>query len=469
MEIIEIRKGQFLTIDKLCDILGLSKFKVTNYIEELNAELTGMNEEKFITIEVDGELNYGEITTEIIRHQKLAFLMDSKVFLLFDSLVQRTTHIEKFAETNFISISKAYEVRKELKKIMKSKDLKIKNGILEGNEFDVRNLVFEVYYYFFNGIQYPFDRQVKKMSQHLIKILVANFHIRLTPTKKIKLELFLSIQYLRISQRKMIHIDYINEEKLVDPIFKMSALRENLFGEQLSKEKDIKAELSFLYFFLTTQDIIETEIIYLDDTLQEKITAITDAFIKVTENHLTFKQEISLSNQQDIYKQLAKELNKVNKKMMAFQTMATTFISEDQVAFFKENYPAFHELITDMMGSSSFFTNFSNTEKTKIYYDYMFLMIATIPLNSIEEPIYVCVDFSHGAHYSTFIASNIDSFKNLNIKIERSLSSRTNLYMSDFLIKNIPCEQIIWKNPPSAADWEIFADVVLKIKGDKYE
>ena len=75
--------------------------------------------------------------------------------------------------------------------------------------------------------------------------------------------------------------------------------------------------------------------------------------------------------------------------------------------FLKENYPDF------FLFSESFIqTNFKPTEETTIlFYDYLFSLIRFLPATLLNNPIYVCVDFSHGKSYNHFISTSIKSFK----------------------------------------------------------
>ena len=78
--------------------------------------------------------------------------------------------------------------------------------------------------------------------------------------------------------------------------------------------------------------------------------------------------------------------------------------------------------------------------------------------------MYICVDFSRGSAYTSFIAENIRSFKNLNVEIQQKLNNKTQLYVSDIMIDKLNCPQIIWENPPSDYDWLLFSKMIIKVR-----
>jgi len=57
----------------------------------------------------------------------------------------------------------------------------------------------------------------------------------------------------------------------------------------------------------------------------------------------------------------------------------------------------------------------------------------------------------------------------MNICYEEKLSTKTQIYLSDFLIETLPCHQMIWKRPPTPEDWSEFGHLLLTVKGGAYE
>ena len=87
----------------------------------------------------------------------------------------------------------------------------------------------------------------------------------------------------------------------------------------------------------------------------------------------------------------------------------------------------------------------------------------------MEEPIYVCIDFSHGKSYNDYIRMMLLTLKSMHIVYEESISSMTQIYLSDFALEELICEQMIWKRPPTPDDWEEFGELLLKVRGVDHE
>lgn len=110
----------------------------------------------------------------------------------------------------------------------------------------------------------------------------------------------------------------------------------------------------------------------------------------------------------------------------------------------------------------------SHQERNKLYYDYLFFLITQISVEELEEPVFICIDFSHGSSYNAYIQMMLRSLQSMNICYENKLSTKTQIYLSDFLIDNLPCLQMIWKRPPTPDDWAEFGHLLIKVKGDAY-
>lgn len=52
----------------------------------------------------------------------------------------------------------------------------------------------------------------------------------------------------------------------------------------------------------------------------------------------------------------------------------------------------------------------------------------------------------------------------MNIIIQTTLTEDTQLFISDFLMPNLQCETVVWKEPPSHADWQLLGDLLVKIR-----
>lgn len=54
-----------------------------------------------------------------------------------------------------------------------------------------------------------------------------------------------------------------------------------------------------------------------------------------------------------------------------------------------------------------------------------------------------------------------------NVLVDNRYSEETDIYLSDFLTNQIKSKYIIWNNPPTSKDWEIFGNLVSVVKKQK--
>ncbi|MGX7419957.1 helix-turn-helix domain-containing protein [Carnobacterium gallinarum] len=467
LKIFEIKKNQIVSIDTLCELLMLSKFKVQKYIDTLNSEYVVKEASSDFIVNERGDLICYDSTKEQISQLRLQYLMESGIFKLFHELVDAPISIEKFSKKYFLSLSKGYALKKELSRFLKPWGLSLKKDRIEGDEGSLRNVLFEVYYYFYNGLSFPFNAEIYQKTNQLYNNVVASFNLSIPPTQKIKLEIFLAIQWLRIKNHRVLKKSFIHVP--VGELEKLRGIRQNLEGDKGFFKEFVDNECAYLFLFLSTQQMIELPLKLNDEETNLKITNITENLIIDVKNKLQLKEQITELEKQEAYEHLVKRLNQIHTSFFIFPFTATTFISENQIQFFEETHPVFHQIIKAFINHlvEEQILTMGENEQIKLYYDYMFAMIMHFPNTYIEDDFYICVDFSHGVTYSDYIAETIRSFKNMNIVVERKIYPHTALYVSDFSITKLNCPQIIWENPPTANDWEQFGDKVIAIKGEK--
>ncbi|MFC0234294.1 helix-turn-helix domain-containing protein [Vagococcus entomophilus] len=468
LQILEIRKNQFLTLAKMCELLGLSKYKVQVYLEELQSELSKGEKELFAVEIMDkGELEWTAIDAEVIRYQRYLYAKQSIRFRLFHNLFMGKYTMDRFAVEESLSLAQVYNIRKELVFVLNQWDLDIEGmNIVGKNEVAVRNSIFEIYYYFFNGIEYPFEEKVFKQCSQIKDIVIYSQQMRLIYTKQIKMEIFLAVQLIRARQGHVLETSLPNLSGSKSDIQKNLEPFYNKLLFKKEKEEQIAEEIKWVLLFL----IIDLEVVCLEyevkDDQRQHIKNLSNKLLLSVKKHV---------QEETIHEEWVKKIcNKTQLNMMRFfyfRYRATTFIEDEQRAYFRSFYPTFHKISIDFIETARCFDEtLWDTEEalSKAYYDCLFTLISIIPINEVEKKINICVDFSHGEEYTKFVCKNIENFRDLNITIQEIHNQYTDIYMSDFAIKRLNCRQIIWRNPPTSSDWEEFADCVLKIKKEKF-
>ncbi len=462
LEMVEIIHSDYklkIDIDYLVKKTNLSKFKVKGTLEDLQRDLEEENK-SFFYINRGEIVPVGTISNLDILKLRLRYIKESILFKLYETILFTNDSLQDFTNQNFIGMTRLYAIRQELSNLLKTDDLKLKNNKIMGLEETIRLTSFNCYYYYFNGTEYPFSEDIKRKINKLIIWMEHYFSLKITNSERNKLVLFLSIAYLRVKQGGFIEKPPIHEE--IEEV----VLLKNLINKYLHLTENIALnEAQTIYVFMYINEIIERkENLYFDE-VSEKIGNMSDIFIRQFERTIDRNKEIV-----DL-PYMKKRITHVHEQLLLLPSNSTTFIDTDQIQFFEENYRVFHEFVRNFIEYSNdrFDLQLTNTGKTKLYFDYMFELIEYIPLEIIEEPIFITVDFSHGHSYSKFIAKSIKSFPSLNVLIEWRFSSKTDLYISDLYNRNLPYEQIIWRNPPDENDWEEFIDKIIELRSQKNE
>lgn len=455
---------QNVSISRLEELLGISKYKIVNYITILNKEFLNASMKDRIEI-IDNKESYSiRITKKDIHILRLSYLERAGAFLIYKEALSKTQSIEEFADKHFMSLSAAYSRNKQLRSFLEPLGIKIKNGRLKGAEETIRRVTFDLFYQFYNGIKDLFDKKSVEIKKIFNKIC-ESLHVYLSPTQEIKVFIFIGIQYLRVKNKSFLsdnsHVKLkisVNNFDWVERYFKKKY--------PSLKEIYLSNELIFLKRYLTLQNILEYEesLWYASDS--KDALQMTERFIKGLKRRLKEILLVSVEKQTEYFEKLEKEIMVINTCLIAGYSNTDTFSSKAQMKFFEETYPIYHNYINKYFEEEPYLENDKqiSINKVTMYYDYLFAINACIPSEVIDNAIYVCVDFSRGKNYSKYIGNSIDSFKDLNIIVEEKISSRTNLYMSDFVVSKIQHDQLIWRNPPTNKDWEHFGDMIVKLK-----
>lgn len=465
LQIFDLRKGQFISSDLLIEFLGISKFKLNNYLTELEKDL-GETEDTRLHRLARGEIEIVHLTNEVIRQLRLKYVKASETFIFFQELVLYGTSAEKFAQKNFLSRSKAYLIKNNLGKIVRSAGVKVGDSELRGDETAVRNLLFEVYYYFFNGIESPFPQELQTEIRSYIELIRSVFHIERILTRLIKLELFLGIVLIRWKQKRFIiikkailNMNVIHQILGDFPLYLKKVTQEYQLPQAILHDENV-----WLFRFLLAEECLplsEYQDVLIEHT---ELMEITNQQVTFVFDQITF-EDVPTTEIDCIAEKLKMELLLINFKLDCLSYTQTTFISKDQIVYFAESYPQFHMCAQKLAKITH--QRLPQTNENNLYYDYLFTIISSIPPVFVKDKVFVCVDFSKGRAYSEFIAQNIQSFRSLNVEIQKKVNNQTQIYISDFMVDKLVCRQIIWKNPPSDEDWMFFGDTVVKVRKEK--
>ncbi|MDH6365123.1 hypothetical protein M2139_002124 [Enterococcus sp. PF1-24] len=456
LQTLEIRKSVFCSVDYLCQFLDISKYKVERNLEALQDSFLQIDETASIRIEPTGEITLEGISNLLLKKVRLLFLERSPYYQIFHNLITYEIGIESQLEFLPVSRSNAYKYQKEIKILLDEEKLNITRNKITGSEFQLRNFLFNFYYEVFNGIRNPFTTEIKAISNRVIEFLKQSHNVTISKTVEYKLMFFINIWLTRVK-----YTHFINESYMQVQESNLKEYLERLLKENFSlSQQDCEKEIAYFYLFLGLEEIV----LFSDDDYQVSESENTAKEITTNFLHQLVKQMHNISPEQ--YQLLVDGLMRINRRWLVYHFRESSFIHKIQNKYFQEVNPQFEKLVRTYIESLDEHLFNSNQEKNKLYYDYLFFLITKIPVEQLEVPIYVCIDFSHGKSYNEYIKMMLYTLKSMHIVYEENISSKTQLYLSDFAIDKLKCEQMIWKRPPTPDDWEEFGQLMLQVKGN---
>ncbi|MBO0472274.1 hypothetical protein IGL98_002957 [Enterococcus sp. DIV0840] len=386
---------------------------------------------------------------------------ESKLFLLLDAIFKSEDFsFEDFSSKYYLSLSAAYLLKSELDKLLTTYDIKIDSNLnLSGNETTIRIFLYDVYFYSFNSLEFPFSKEIVTLTNLLLHRIDKLYSMNYAPSQAAKLRFYLAILFQRLYAGNTIALHGKPlETKSAQYSEKVMSIK-NWFSDHTTLTlKEIVQEVSFIYSFLIAEQLIMSNnpkgIAEHIDTFCPEAFSLNKLLLK------ELKTVMGINQQTPNFSNIKWGLLRIHYKFLHFTHTDAAYSFDFDFSFFKENYPDFFLFIDSFIRKQQLDENKTNALK----YDYLFLLIQCVPAAIFSKPIYICIDFSYGESYNSFILDNIQSFKFLNIVVEESLSERTALYLSDLKPAGLTCDYIIWKKPPLASDWEHFGNKVVKLK-----
>lgn len=463
-----VKRNTIVTVSSIIDTLPISEYKLSQLLTSINTDLASIQYAKDASISTPEKnvLQGHNITTTVINELRLLYLKRSVLFALFKYNFLQSKSVSKgtFMKQNFISKTKFYASEVTLKQILNNSDFYHSPNVINDYEYVLRLHIFEFFYTAFNGIDSPFADMNVQINNLIIRIQ-AQFTFLIKPVQKSKLEIFLKIWILRAINGHQISEQLISADNIPrqtrEKLTSIQTFIKDHFRVELKDE-----EMNYLYTFLLTQEYAAgiQQVLTKDDyPLAYKLT--NDLITEI-------KREGALSDPAQFDPtDLFISLTRIHLRFITLYIEPTTFISLDQVNFFKQTYPIFHAIINryiDHIKAQKIMT-LNKRESANLYFDYMFAFINGIPKKFLLDKVHICVDFSQGTLYNNYIIKTLNGFANANIVIESNISRATDIYLSDFYATAVKKSQTIWRNPPSPDDWAALGDNIVRLKQAKVE
>lgn len=461
---LESNSNQYFPMATLMDKLELSKFKLVNYVNDINNDLKNLTGFSKVKLEIVNSnfLRAKHLSSLIVGSLRRAYLEKSNHFLYFQSLMYKNISIYDFSEKQFVSESKAYAIQRELLGIIKHYRLTIKNGQLVGDEKDIRVTYFILHFFFFNGIKYPFSEN--NIGEDVYNQIYETFHLNLSPTQAVKLRLFIAITCLRMLGHNNVLLDENDEQELLNS--EETQLYTVLSEHFKASKQALVAESKYLLVFLVAENYINIDDSYYDKLKNGRVERMSQQFITLFCKMLKVNFSGCSKSVETSLDALKSEINRIHFKLLNFNLYTDVFSVKVKGTYFAEVYPEYYEVIEKFL-SSYIDREDMIVNRKGLFFDYMLAILATVPTKMLQQKIHICVDFSRGSVYSDYIAQNIHQFQSMNIAIDKFPTSETDIYISDFELVNVACEQLIWKEPPAIKDWRNLGNLLVKVRERK--
>ncbi|MEX1447693.1 helix-turn-helix domain-containing protein [Enterococcus sp. C76] len=462
LSIIRYLEGQpetFIKVSFFCEILGIKSAKLVKLLEELETELKEYNgkpkiEKKGLYIESRN------LSLQLIKEVQLSYLQNNPTFLYFKDLLKEKVTPQIFCKKYFFSEGSGFARQKIIRTFFSNYDINVKNGFLVGSELKIRNLYFSFFYEVYEGIDSPFSKDKQKFVNDFIQLLTNIFDLKISYINKIKLELLLGILISRLQNNC-----YISEK---EDYFLFEDANDiwNIIEEFIKKRMFVKEaeslfrELKYILGFIKYEGMDDVDILIKTDNFKE-----SDYISELISDSILLKIKPKEKNRIEQFKNQIKEINRSHK---IFDFILYSFSSKTQLQMIHDAYPYLSTAISTTLDEYKDQLHLSNfTAKNQLFYKYTYLTKTLYLASDLRQPVYVYVDFSLGELYTQYISEEVKNMKDLNIHIQKDMSTETDIYLSDCISYNSGVKTVIWKKNPTAEDWRKLRKIITLIYNHK--
>lgn len=214
LEILSSKGNHFLSVPRLMEILGVSKFKVTKYLEDVKSTVSRETVEGEILIFENGEVDSINLNKKDVKRIRLGYLESSLYFQLFKTVLgsEKGLDMETSMEQFYLTKKKYYEERKVFINIIKG-ELEFKKNRFQGEEQEIRLFSLGMFYFFYNDIRSPFV-ELENSVEVFVDKLATLFQIKMSRTKRTKLVIYISLCFIRMKSRYFMKGTFLEEQVL---------------------------------------------------------------------------------------------------------------------------------------------------------------------------------------------------------------------------------------------------------------
>ncbi|MEG1045692.1 helix-turn-helix domain-containing protein [Carnobacterium sp.] len=395
--------------------------------------------------------NLQEFTIQILKEEILFVLINT-------ALKNETQDVQLFLEKNYISLSLYYSYQKRLNQFLKKYSIQlIANPYIhfEGEEHKIRLFLYQFYWEFFQGNEWPFEK-VSKLDTHKLTDKIQNdMQDGMGVTQKIQLSYAVAICASRIKSGCYIEKEHSLPFKRTNVFLNIFNFYGNLIKTWSHKVPNIENEIVCLWYLsgmFATVSLKDWETADESDTNQQAVQLINNL---VQNLDFIFKEK---NKEQELVCQLLFSIyQEQNYFELVFETNSKELQKQVPSSIFKRINNCVEHLACLMKKDKD---NAQSDRLLKRFFDLLLPMIQE-SLNKVKVKLYTV-----GTPYDYFLQKKELEMRDKSLMVvENSANEELDLIISDFYLEEEYQVPVFIRSFPSTDnDWELLSNLVSKIK-----
>lgn len=393
--------------------------------------------------------NLQEFTIQILKEEILFVLINT-------ALKNETQDVQLFLEKNYISLSLYYSYQKRLNQYLKKYSIQlIANPYIhfEGEEHKIRLFLYQFYWEFFQGNEWPFEK-VSKLDTHKLTDKIQNdMQDGMGVTQKIQLSYAVAICASRIKSGCYIEKEHSLPFKRTNVFLNIFNFYGNFIKTWSHKVPNIENEIVCLWYLsgmFATVSLKDWENADESDANQQAVQLINDL---VQNLDFIFKEK---NKEQELVCQLLFSIyQEQNYFELVFETNSKELQKQVPSSIFKSINNCVEHLAGLMKKDKA-----QSDRLLKRFFDLLLPMIQE-SLNKVKVKLYTV-----GTPYDYFLQKKELEMRDKSLMVvENSANEELDLIISDFYLEEEYQVPIFIRSFPSTDnDWELLSNLVSKIK-----
>lgn len=402
-------------------------------------------------------------TENIFNLLLLKYGKQSRTFRLLHMIVnQKDVSIVKYLEVAHVGESNAYNMKDKLKIFLKDFQLDVGyKSKLIGEEYDIRQLLYSIYYTIFKNLEVPFETYVENEAKQLLDQLLNEelYSFELSEGDKSKLLMYLMVTVVRINHQYFLHEKnpYISPERKSVPTSRFIQNRFNL------SDKRANLEYQLIKSFLEIERILPySSTVYMLDITQQIYNEASEflGFLKQYRIDKSDIQALEIINfgLQNIFKNV---FLSASKRVDHLFYLSEADVLGSSTFQFEICYSV---LKTYLKKRGSFYSGLLNNHSL---IRQMLVSLETVfETSGLRYEVAVRLEFGLGTLHQHYIKDLIQHKLGLPIVIVDSSKEKSDILVSDRPLNlRDKTRVLVWNDPPTSSDWEVLMKFIREELG----